>query len=68
MMLYSLRDGYLRYWARGVFDGIKGLPRALGDRKVVQPRVMERIRGFDKERPSAFLVLRERLLKKGARL
>ena len=68
MLLYSTRDGYLRYWLKAVLDGVKGLPRALGDRKVVRPGVMERIRGIDKGRQSAFSLLTERLLKKGARL
>ncbi len=68
MLLYSIRDGYLRYWVKAVFDGIKGLPRALGDRKVLRPRVMERIRGIDKERQNIFSIVGERLLKKGARL
>ena len=29
MFLYSLRDGYLRYWFRGVGAGVLGLKNAL---------------------------------------
>jgi hypothetical protein len=25
MMVYSVRDGYFRFWAKGVLDGLQGL-------------------------------------------
>ena len=68
MLLYSLRDGYFRSWVKALFDGLKGLPRALNDRQVVSPEVMQRIWQIDKERAGALSLLRERLLKNGARL
>jgi GT2 family glycosyltransferase len=68
MLLYSLRDGYFRCWGRGIIDGLKGIQKAFEDRKTLRPETMEKIREIDKERAGTFVLLRQRLTKKGARL
>lgn len=68
MLLYSIRDGYLRYWGKAVLDGALGIPRELKNRKILKPETLNKIFEMDRERPSVFVLLRQRLRKKGARL
>jgi len=67
-LLYSLRDGYFRYWLKAVFDGMLGLPRALADRKVVSQDTINVIMAIDQERPSIVYMMKERIFKKHMRL
>lgn len=68
MFFYSLRDGYLLYWLKAVKDGLNGLARALGDRKVVSKETILRVRHIDTHRVGLTSLLRERVLSRGARL
>lgn len=68
MFLYSLRDGYARYWLRAVRDGLCGLPEVLCDRRVLKAETMEKVRYIDSERPAVAGLIRNRLLRKGVRM
>jgi len=68
MLAYAIRDGYFPYFAKGFKDGILGLNPALGQRKVLKPSVMAKIRQIDKRRPSTLYSFKTRFLTKGARL
>jgi GT2 family glycosyltransferase len=62
MLLYSVRDGYCRWWAKGIWDGVLGLRRALSERRQLSRDTMRRIREIDSHRPPLRYLIRKRLL------
>ncbi len=68
MFVYSVRDGYLRYWAKGVVDGVGGLRRAFGERTVMVPRTREIIATINRNRPRLFYMVRKRLFGRQIRI
>ena len=68
MLLYSIRDGFLLWWVRGVLDGLRGLPQALRERRKLSPATMERIAEIDRDRPSLLYLLRKRLFQRGIKI
>jgi len=68
MFVYSIRDGYLFFWFKGIIDGLKGLRPAFEARNVVSPNTMRFIKSVDKNRPSFIYLVKNRLFKKGIRL
>lgn len=67
-LVYSIRDGFFKYWMKAVKDGILGLPQALADRKVVTEEARNVIIEIDKMRPSLLYMLKERVFRKEMRL
>ena len=67
-LFYSLRDGFLKYWVKGVFDGIKGMVRHSSDRKILSNRTMSLLHVIDKERPSFFYMVKKRIFRNEMRL
>jgi GT2 family glycosyltransferase len=65
---YALRDGFLKYWAKGVFDGIKGMVQHSCDRKVISQDTMSLLRAIDKERPSFLYMVKKRIFRTEMRL
>lgn len=68
MLLYSIRDGYTKYWFKGVYDGIKDLPEVLKERKVVSRCTIDRIKRIESNRPAMITLIRSRLLQKKVRI
>lgn len=68
MLLYSIRDGYLLWWLRGVRDGLLGWPAAWKQRVAMSPTTMQRIRQLDAGRPGIVYLLRKRLFQRGIRI
>jgi GT2 family glycosyltransferase len=62
MFFYSVRDGYLRWWTKGVWDGLKGFRLALRDRQRLNGQAMARIRDIDRARPGIWYLIRRRML------
>jgi GT2 family glycosyltransferase len=67
-MIYAVRDGFLKYWLKAIWDGIAGLPLVWRDRKVVKPNTMKAIREIDIMRPHLSYLIKQRLSSKNARL
>lgn len=67
-LIYSLRDGYFRYWLKAIKDGIVGFPLAWKDRKIVSRNTIDVIKKIDKMRPSVWYLIKNRLFHKGMRL
>ena len=63
MLLYSLRDGYFKWWSKGIWDGVRGLRTAWGERRVLSHETMRRIYRIDSFRPPLHYLLRRRLSK-----
>ena len=61
MLFYSLRDGYFRWWLKGMWDGVRGLRTAWGERRVLSRETMRRVRQIDSFRPPLLYLLRRRL-------
>jgi len=68
MFVYSLRDGYLKYWLRAVRDGLRGIPDVLCGRNVLNAETMRKVRAIDSERPALVSLIKDRFLRKGVRL
>ncbi len=66
MFFYALRDGYLLWWARAVWHGLRGVPQALRERKRMTAATMRRIREIDSYRPSLIYTLKKRWTKSGS--
>lgn len=63
MLLYSLRDGYFRWWAKGIWDGMLGFRAAWSERRPLSQETMGRIRQIDSYRPPLLYLLRRRLVR-----
>jgi GT2 family glycosyltransferase len=68
MLVYSLRDGYIGYYAKAIIDGLRGLKKAMRARKVLASSTMRLIKNLDKNRPGLCYMIKRRLLRKDARL
>jgi GT2 family glycosyltransferase len=66
MLVYSIRDGYFRYWAKAMLDGVLGLKEAMRGRRVLSNSTMKILRRIDSQRPSFTYMVRKRILNKGA--
>jgi len=68
MLVYSIRDGFLRYWIKGVVDGIKGSGKMLAQRQPFTGRTRELLREMDRYRPDIWYMLKKRLFKRKVRI
>lgn len=68
MLVYSIRDGYFRYWVKAVGDGMKNMSLLLKKRNVLSRNVMSRMRVIDELNAPLFYKIRSRLFRKSARL
>ncbi|MBB6091646.1 GT2 family glycosyltransferase [Povalibacter uvarum] len=66
MFFYSIRDRHFRWWFKGAWDGLKGLPQAVRERRKMSRETMRRIREIDSFRPPLRYVIRKRLSKSGS--
>ena len=68
MLVYSVRDGFLRYWIKGVADGIKGSSRMLGQRTAMTGRTREILEQIDRHRPGLWYMIKKRVLNNKVRI
>jgi len=66
MLVYSVRDGYIGWWSKGIWDGVRGLPAAWNARREVSLETMRRIRRIDSFRPPLLYQLRRRLFSRAS--
>lgn len=64
LLLYALRDGYLRYWLKGIFDAIKGLRLALDKRQPLSGDALRRYRSISSKNPGVFYMIKLRMFKR----
>jgi GT2 family glycosyltransferase len=64
MGVYSLRDGFLKYWFKAVWDGLKGLPEIRKNRNPWEKHTGQKIRNIDRLRPSFWYKLKGRLFRR----
>lgn len=65
MFLYSLRDGFMKYWAKGVVDGIRMTLESKDQRKILSDKTMKIINDIDSNRPGFWYLLRKRVFRRG---
>jgi GT2 family glycosyltransferase len=65
MAIYSLRDGYISYWAKAVKDGLMAWREIYSDRTVWNDQTRRWCREIDSDRPHLFYMIKKRLLRKG---
>ena len=68
MLFYSARDGYIRYWAQGIWDGMKGMPLILKERRPFNDQTGKVLSEIASHRASLFYMIKERVFKRGIRL
>ncbi|WP_321371090.1 glycosyltransferase [uncultured Desulfuromusa sp.] len=66
--IYSLRDGFLWYWLKGVFDGLCAMIKYSSDRSVLSCKTMSLVYEIDRQRPSLLYMLKKRIFRKEMRL
>lgn len=64
MFFYSLRDGYIKYFLKATYDGIKELGSMSSDRNPISSATYSRLKEMDKKRPSVLFYIKERILKR----
>lgn len=68
MLVYAVRDGYLRYWWRGVWDGLMGLPRAYRERTPPTANTWTIVEQIERNRPGFWTMVRRRVFKREVRI
>ncbi|KAB0668511.1 glycosyltransferase [Oryzomonas sagensis] len=66
--VYSIRDRKLKYWIKGVCDGMSGLNKYLNSRNKLLDSTLDIIHSIDKNRPSFWYMAQKRLFRKEMRL
>jgi GT2 family glycosyltransferase len=61
VMIYAIRDGYFKYWLKGLYDSIKGCPRALRDRYPPNNQAIRQWHEIERFQPSFLTRLKKRL-------
>ena len=60
MMIYSLRDGYFRYWLKGVVDAVRGTEKMIRFRQPLSASAERRMTALQAHRPGFLYMLRKR--------
>lgn len=68
MLVYAIRDGYVRWWCKGMVDAIIGLRAAFRQRNPLSREAMKRVREMDSFRPSIIYTLKRRLFSREMKL
>lgn len=68
MLVYSLRDGYFRYWCKGMLDGIVGLKLAYETRTSPSQRTVSIVKEIEKNRQGFFMMLNKRLFQREVKI
>jgi len=68
MLFYSIRDGYLRFWIKGLIDGAKGAKLALGNRTPMSSQTKAILREIGKYRPDFWYMVKRRVFNKGKKV
>jgi GT2 family glycosyltransferase len=61
LLIYAIRDGYSRYWAKGVLDGFLGIRPWLARRKPIKGAALDRYRSMAAKNASFWYMLKKRL-------
>jgi len=68
MLAYSLRDGYLKYWFKAVFEGIKSSREIAKTREPWAPFTKAMCLQIDRHKPGFAYMMRKRLFRRGVEI
>ncbi len=66
--VYSIRDGFLKYWFKAVFDAFGGAGQAIVDRAPLSHEAVKKIQFIEKNKPDFFKMVKKRLFGKEVRI
>ena len=61
LLAYSIRDGYFRYWVKGLFDGVKVFFNVLSERKVMSSETVSKYNEIGRNNVGLLKLLKVRL-------
>ncbi len=64
MLVYSIRDGYFRYWCKGNFAAIAKFKQCLRSRKKINKDTLERYNAIRSFHPNVLYLIKKRIFKK----
>lgn len=68
MLFYSIRDGFLRYWIKGLWHGIRSLPSVSANRKCISKTTIRTLRAISANRPNLFYMIGKRVFQRGIKI
>ncbi len=68
IFIYSLRDGYFRYWVKAICDSLLGAPLAIKQRVSPTPDAIKCWAIIERNKPGFWVMVRRRLFKKEVRI
>jgi GT2 family glycosyltransferase len=68
MFLYSIRDGFVKYYLKAILDGIAGIKHLKGTRVPITHLTYKKMQEMDKNKPSIFYYIKKRLFTKGVKI
>ena len=68
MGIYSGRDGYLGYWLKAIYDGIKGSKRAYSSRTPIKENTKRKLKELRRYYPGVWYMIKTRILKRGIQI
>jgi GT2 family glycosyltransferase len=64
MLLYSIRDGHIKYYVKALYDALANIGELKGTRTPISKSAYIKIKAIDKNRPSLFFYIKERVFKR----
>lgn len=64
MLFYSIRDGYTKYFIKALYDAFTNIGELKGTRTPISKKAYMKIKAIDKNRPSLFFYIKERVFKR----
>jgi GT2 family glycosyltransferase len=64
MFVYALRDGFIRYWFKGVYHAVEGLPEVVRNRKCISASTLLRYHELERSNPGWTYMLSKRLFRR----
>jgi GT2 family glycosyltransferase len=68
VLVYSLRDGFFKYWLKGLLDGMAGLRAQLARRHAPTPWTKSQLKLMERARPGLLYLLKRRLFRRGVQI
>jgi GT2 family glycosyltransferase len=68
MLVYSVRDGYFKYWMKAVWDAINEWQIAWGDRSTPKKEAIQYIMMLEENKPGFWHMVRKRLLNREVKI
>lgn len=65
---YALRDGYMFYWVKAIFDALYGIPLAFARRRKIARETLLRLKVIRKNKPSLLYKIKKRMFQRGVEI